>query len=222
MKPQNILVLDTCERRVRVALVTDGAISHESRGTDAATMLPEALLTVLDEAHLPVSALDLVVATRGPGSFTGIKIGLSVLWGFTRPAGVRAIGVDRLHALAESVDPGLVEPIVVAVPAWAGMLYSAVYRHPPGSSPGEPRERAGSYLLGHPDEMMSGLPDRGTLLHLSPGDDPLSRHAGFTPVTFDPDAYLRAMARLAVRSSKNPDWKATTPLFLRMTEKKAW
>jgi tRNA threonylcarbamoyladenosine biosynthesis protein TsaB len=68
----------------------------------------EALLPMVDgamrAAGLPVAALDLVAASVGPGSFTGIRAGLAAARGIALAAGLPLIGVTGFEAVAASVD----------------------------------------------------------------------------------------------------------------------
>ncbi len=68
----------------------------------------EALLPMVDaamrEAAMPVSALDLVAATIGPGSFTGIRAGLAAARGIALAAGLPLIGVTGFEAVAASLE----------------------------------------------------------------------------------------------------------------------
>jgi tRNA threonylcarbamoyladenosine biosynthesis protein TsaB len=70
----------------------------------------EALLPMVDavmrEAAMPVAVLDLVAATVGPGSFTGIRVGLAAAQGIALAAGLPLSGVTGFEAVAAGVDRG--------------------------------------------------------------------------------------------------------------------
>ena len=70
----------------------------------------EALLPMVDaamrEATMPVAALDLVAATVGPGSFTGIRVGLAAAQGIALAAALPLVGVTGFEAVAACVDRG--------------------------------------------------------------------------------------------------------------------
>lgn len=67
------------------------------------------LLTTIDallqRAGLTPGALDVVLVARGPGSFTGTRMGLAVARSFAQVAGTALVGVDTLAVLAAAVDP---------------------------------------------------------------------------------------------------------------------
>lgn len=58
------------------------------------------------EAALPASALDLVAATVGPGSFTGIRVGLAAARGIALAAGIPLLGVTGFEAVAAAAELG--------------------------------------------------------------------------------------------------------------------
>jgi tRNA threonylcarbamoyladenosine biosynthesis protein TsaB len=70
----------------------------------------EALLPMVDaamrEAVMPVAALDLVAVTVGPGSFTGIRVGLAAAQGIALAAALPLVGVTGFEAAAACIDRG--------------------------------------------------------------------------------------------------------------------
>jgi tRNA threonylcarbamoyladenosine biosynthesis protein TsaB len=62
--------------------------------------------TVVRQAGLPPAALDLVVTTVGPGSFTGIRAGIAAARGIALAANARLVGVTSFDAVAGSAAPG--------------------------------------------------------------------------------------------------------------------
>ena len=79
--------------------------------------------------HLPfrLSDIDLFAAARGPGSFTGLRIGLAAMEGFSAAFGKPAAGVSTLEALAWKT--GIPEVLVApAIDARRGEVYGALYR----------------------------------------------------------------------------------------------
>ena len=63
------------------------------------------IASVLDEAGMKASALDLIAVTTGPGGFTGIRIGLAAARGLALAAGIPAAGVSNFAASAAAVPP---------------------------------------------------------------------------------------------------------------------
>jgi tRNA threonylcarbamoyladenosine biosynthesis protein TsaB len=70
----------------------------------------EALLPMVDaamrEAAMPVAGLDLVAVTIGPGSFTGIRVGLAAAHGIVLAVGLPLVGITGFEAIAACVERG--------------------------------------------------------------------------------------------------------------------
>lgn len=75
---------------------------------------------VMTEAGLDFSALDRIGVTLGPGSFTGVRVGLAFAKGLSVALDIPCVGVGTLQALAASDPPG---PIVAVTDARHGQLY---------------------------------------------------------------------------------------------------
>jgi tRNA threonylcarbamoyl adenosine modification protein YeaZ len=83
---------------------------------------------VLDRAQLAFAALDRVAVTTGPGSFTGLRVGIAAARGIALAAGKPAIGLSTLAAFAApfiAVDDTL--PVVVAIDARHDHVYLQVF-----------------------------------------------------------------------------------------------
>jgi len=106
-----ILALDTCVDACSVALVQDGrtlaAISepmHRGHQERLAPMVAEAFAT----ASLKPGALDRVAVTIGPGSFTGLRVGVAFAKAMALALDIPCVGIGTLEALALSAGPGFV------------------------------------------------------------------------------------------------------------------
>jgi tRNA threonylcarbamoyladenosine biosynthesis protein TsaB len=101
-----LLALDTALDALAVALLTregeriDVVASSESIGRGHAERLMGAIEALLDRAGVTPAEIDAFAATIGPGSFTGIRIGVAVARGFALAAHKPAVGVPTLEALA--------------------------------------------------------------------------------------------------------------------------
>jgi tRNA threonylcarbamoyladenosine biosynthesis protein TsaB len=115
-----VLAFDCAGRRCAVGVAIDGRIAAErvaamERG-QAEALLPM-IGDVLGAAGLRFAALDLIAVTIGPGSFTGLRIGLAAARGLALASGLPCIGVTSLAAVAAGVAPAQRggRPLVVAL-----------------------------------------------------------------------------------------------------------
>ncbi len=124
------LAFDTSSKTLSVSLLRDrtvlyNAILHREQNHS------EVLLPAIDEAcrlsNVTVRDVDLFACTLGPGSFTGLRIGVSTLKGLMLATGKPAAGVSSLAALALNVE----EPDAVIgsmMDAGRGQVYLAYHR----------------------------------------------------------------------------------------------
>jgi tRNA threonylcarbamoyladenosine biosynthesis protein TsaB len=97
-----ILALDTTTRSGSIALWQDGAVigCYEDRsGCTHAQRLPEDLVTLLGRHGRTLSDVDLFAVAAGPGSFTGLRIGIATIQGLAFAHHRRVVGVSALEAL---------------------------------------------------------------------------------------------------------------------------
>lgn len=102
-----ILNIDTSTSVCSVALSRDGqllALKENSEGLNHSLLLGTYIDDILEENHLTAGMLDAVAVSMGPGSYTGLRIGVSMAKGLCYGASKPLIAVDTLRALAQSVS----------------------------------------------------------------------------------------------------------------------
>lgn len=125
-----ILALDTSGPCAGAALMENGAVTHEIAAchglTHSQTAMPM-LDQALEAAGLLPADIDLFAAVAGPGSFTGVRIGVCAAKGMAHAAGKPCARVNSLAALAAGLPfvPGVVCPIL---DARREQVYCAAYR----------------------------------------------------------------------------------------------
>jgi tRNA threonylcarbamoyladenosine biosynthesis protein TsaB len=133
-----VLALDTTTRKGSAALARDGQILAAAAG-DASIAhgerLPGDLVRLLDACGLRVADVDLFAVAAGPGSLTGLRIGIAAMQGLALATGKPLAGVSALDAIHDAVDsanlqdsrPGPPRELAVWMDAGRGQVYSAVY-----------------------------------------------------------------------------------------------
>lgn len=211
-----ILAVDTSGPVCGVAVAEDQHILSEmtvlNKRTHSTNLMPM-IEEVLQAAGMTLADMDRIVAVVGPGSFTGIRIGVSTVKGLAHGAGKPCIGVDALEALALSAGDfdGLVCPIQ---DARAGQVYGAVFRN------GERLMEDTPIKLEDYVEQLKTLGER----YLFTGDGMDVHRGRLTELLGDracfPEAHLNhlrpsAVAVLGMKAEKTEDYLSLMPNYLR-------
>ena len=128
------LALDTTTPAGSVALVDDdGRVVDERRGDASRThaaRLPAEILTVLDACGVGLADVDLFAVASGPGSFTGLRIGIATIQGLAFVHRRRVVGISALEALAQIASESQAPGAIVApwMDAHRREIFSALYR----------------------------------------------------------------------------------------------
>lgn len=133
-----ILALDTSTELCSVALSIDGGmLSHAvMAGNRHSEMLLPMVDDLLADAGWSLNELDGLAYGRGPGSFTGLRIGCGVVQGLAFGANLPVVGVVTLAAMAEEVHEDMAqggEPthVMACIDARMHEIYVAAYRCTP-------------------------------------------------------------------------------------------
>ncbi len=125
-----ILALDTCDARGGAALLRDYRVlqaeAHTSSEDYSSWLLP-AIARVLTPAALTLPDVDLYAVAAGPGSFTGVRVGLTTVKAWSEVYGRPIAAVSRLEALA-SESTGSAPYVAAFIDARRNQIFAALYR----------------------------------------------------------------------------------------------
>jgi len=222
-----LLALDTATASGGVALVRGTVVLAEeawqSGGRQTATVLPAAA-RLWERAGLSPGDLDAVAVSLGPGSYTGLRVGLSLAKGFALARGLPLVGVPTLEAIAYQHREA--SPRVCAVvAAGRGMYHVGTFVRRRGGVVQE-----GGYAVLDPAELAARLAaaTRPALLcgelypdlvaSLRAGGPPAPRVRFATPAAaLRRPAFLAELALARLGGVRPADAAALQPLYLRRT-----
>ena len=124
-----VLALDTSTKHTAVALVDDAQVlgqQLEPSVNHSKTLLP-AIKALLEENNLSQNQLQAIGVGIGPGSFTGVRIGVTVAKTLSYALAIPVVGVSSLRALANN-GIGLAQTICPTIDALKNEIYCACYR----------------------------------------------------------------------------------------------
>ena len=133
-----ILAIDTTTRAGSTAVLDDQQVLHEAIGDATAThgeRLPAEIGRTLAAAGVALESVELLAVIAGPGSFTGLRVGIASMQGLAFARGLKIVPVSALDAIAsqarrEARIPG---PIAAWVDAHRGEVFAALYDGMPPS-----------------------------------------------------------------------------------------
>lgn len=135
-----LLAIESATATASAALLRDGEVVEvrvaPSERPASEALLPT-VLALLRSHDVAVAGIDAFAVSVGPGSFTGLRVGIATAKGLAFGAGVRSLPVPTLAALAakgvSDAPPG--RPVVAALDARRGEVYAAGYTGQGGLAP---------------------------------------------------------------------------------------
>ncbi len=149
-----VLALDTTTSSGSCALARDGRVVYEQVNDTPnahAEHLPADLMSLLERAGVRLADIDLFAVASGPGSFTGLRIGIATMQGLAFAEGKPLAGISGFDALARIA--GAVR-VATWVEAWRGEVFAALY---------EDGREVDAPIVGRPDVLLDALRVRPTL-----------------------------------------------------------
>lgn len=133
----NILAVDTSALTATVAVMKNGVLVFENNITNALTH-SETLMPMIDYAlssvKLSVKDIDLFAVSCGPGSFTGIRIGVSAIKALAYATNKPVYGINTLEALAFNLSVTENVRVCPIMDARRSQVYNAVYKFTGGKA----------------------------------------------------------------------------------------
>lgn len=212
-----VLALDTATAACSVAVMCDGTI-HAHRHVTMDRGHAEALMPMVEQAmtaaRLAYADLDLLATTVGPGTFTGLRVGLAAARGLALATRLPIIGVTTLEALAHGVprEARAGRAVLAVIDARRGEVYAQMFAADLAPLD-EPR------VVG-PDVAAASIPEGPVVLVGDGAEMVIARLArprraitmAGTPRLPDA-AHVAALA--ADRFAAAQPWRAPGPLYLR-------
>jgi tRNA threonylcarbamoyladenosine biosynthesis protein TsaB len=124
-----VLALDTTTKSGSIAVVHDEVVRVEHTGDPEVTYgqrLPAELTDVLEQAGVGIDDIDLFAVAAGPGSFTGLRVGIATVQGLAIARGKRVVAVSALEALARA-GTNATHTIAAWMDAQRGEVFAALY-----------------------------------------------------------------------------------------------
>jgi tRNA threonylcarbamoyladenosine biosynthesis protein TsaB len=140
----NILAIDTSTDYLSLAILKDGrpaAKFHKKAHRKHSMLLVPAIERLLKKAKLNIGRIDCFAVSIGPGSFTGLRIGVTVVKGFAYALKRPIVAVPTLDAIADNAK-GFKGVICPSLDARKNKVYSCIYK-----SDGKSLKRLSKYLL---------------------------------------------------------------------------
>lgn len=208
-----LLAVETAFERCSVALWIDGTLRervHDAPRGHAEHLLPF-VTSLLEEAELPLASLDAIAFSRGPGSFTSLRIGIGVVQGLAFGADLPVVPVSSLRATA--LAAGLSGRLCVAMDARMDEVFTGCFEVSEGRVHALDEERVCA-----PDDALPDRPSAWTGVGNGFSRFPALAEADFA--TLVPDAWPRAAGVAALAAEwlgRRPGLaaEAAQPVYLR-------
>ncbi len=214
-----ILALESSALAASAALWADGkcvGLYMQNCGlTHSETLLPMAE-NLLKGCAVSLNEVDLVAVARGPGSFTGVRIGVATAkglsWGLDKPC----CGVSTLEAMAWQGAHLEGRLLCCCMDARRGQVYNALFRAERGSLRRLREDRAVSL-----DELLRDLPEAPVLLGDGAALTAKAMEEAGLDYTLAPEPIrIQSAWGVALAASKAPEeaWGEPEPVYLRLSQ----
>ena len=216
-----ILAIDTSGPVAGAAVLVDGRVRH-AVSLDHGLTHSETIMPAVDEAlygcGYQVKDMDCIACTAGPGSFTGVRIGVCAAKALAHAVGVKCARIDALEALA-AAHYGFSGTVCTILDARRSQVYGAAFTFAEGERPQRVMEDCAIAI----DEYFDRLPADGKLIFTGDGTavnearirERFGDRALIAPAHM---RYLRAESAAYIASVTEDEWMDAahlTPVYLR-------
>lgn len=201
-----LLNLETATTNCSVSIAKDGEIivlkEHDSPNYSHAEQLHVFIEEALQEASLSVTDLNAIAVSKGPGSYTGLRIGVSAAKGFCFSLEIPLISIPTLESMANQVDLDKEIVVIPVLDARRMEVYSAVYN----ASYSEIRETRAEII---DSNSFADFVAKGKVVLAGNGAEKCKELLTHPNFEFNPDVVPSAkeMARLTYAKYKNQDFE---------------
>ena len=207
-----ILALDTCLSACSAAILREGDVLSsrvEIMARGHQERLADLVSEVLAEAGLSFGDLGRIAVTLGPGSFTGLRVGLAFAKGLGAALGLPVIGIGTLEAMGAPLagEPGLV---AVVLEAKRGQVYFQAFER------GQALTAPAGLNIDAAGALLVELSRTGAVILVGSGTDHLSPLTPSARVVRSDQVDPAFVARLAAARAPSPP----RPLYLRAPDAK--
>ena len=130
-----VLAIDTCESRGSIAILKDSATLHavpHAVSEEYSSWLLPAVDSALELTEITLGEVDLFAAASGPGSFTGVRIGLTTVKAWSEVFGKPIVAVSRLEAVGAQ-SPSTAHYLASFIDAQRDQIFGALYHRAEGA-----------------------------------------------------------------------------------------
>lgn len=217
-----ILAVDTSANVASAAIVCGGkllaeyVLNHKKTHSEKIMPMIDALLK---DSETDISEIDIFAAANGPGSFTGLRIGVSTVKALAHAADRPAVGICTLEGLAYNLfgADGFISPMM---DARRGQVYNAVYSWENGVLKEIVSPRAAAVcecLAGFSDEKKVFFLGDGSAVYRKEIESAMGERAIFAPVTctLQRASSIAALAEIKAERGLLGDCHTLLPFYIR-------
>lgn len=160
----NVLSIDTATKSISVAVQNEESILGEftlNYKKQHSVILMPLVQNLLRDVGLKIDDIDGFVISKGPGSFTGLRIGIATVKGLSQGTNKPFIGVSSLDALAYNIvyNDGIICPVIDAL---HNNVYTCLY-----SYENNKLKKISDYMIIHIDKLIELLKEKNTPVYFA-------------------------------------------------------